>query len=116
MRSNWEASVIVLVPIVIAVLHRRIAVESVVDVWRHIRVTGGQRRKVQHGCKFLTIDAAEELQAKSVPEWNQNGGEESFMVSLSGITCNLVDIYQSTGPRYLHVIAGHPRAFYKVNP
>lgn len=61
MRSNREASVIVLVPIVIAVLHRRIAVESVVDVWGHIRVTGGQRRKVQHGCKFLTIDAAEEL-------------------------------------------------------
>jgi hypothetical protein len=37
MRSNREASVKVLVPIVIAVLHRRITVEIVVDVWGHIR-------------------------------------------------------------------------------
>lgn len=60
MRRNREASIIVLVSIVIAVLHRRITVESVVDVRGH-KSHGWTEKESANGSKFLTIGAAEEL-------------------------------------------------------
>jgi len=67
MGRNREASIIVLVTIVIAMLHRRIAVESVVDV-------RGHKRKAQTEANFRQLVPRKKFRLNQYLSEGRTGG------------------------------------------